>query len=76
MRVKVTTAERSNLGEMLALWRAARHLTLRALSPRIGISHATLMRIEQGKPTDVATFLKLWTWLLAPPGAGAPPPKE
>ena len=64
-RQKVTTLPRSNLGEMLALWRAARHITLRALAPRIGISAPTLLRIEQGKPTDVATFLKLWTWLLS-----------
>ena len=63
-RFKVTTTARSNLGELLSLWRAAHHLTLRALAAQIGTSAATLLRIEQGKPTDVETFLKLWAWLL------------
>jgi transcriptional regulator with XRE-family HTH domain len=30
----------------------------------IGISPATLMRIEHGQAFDAETLLKLWTWLL------------
>ncbi len=65
-RRRIATVTRSNLGGMLLLWRTARRLSLRELAPIIGIGHATLLRIEQGKATDVETFLKLWIWLLAP----------
>lgn len=71
-RMKVSRSRRSNLGEMLSLWRAARHLSLRETALMIGTSAATLLRIEQGKPTDVQTFLKLWNWLLATPTGETP----
>jgi len=51
------------LGEMLTLYRAARQLSGRDLAPRIGISHATLNRIERGEVCDVPTFLKLVAWM-------------
>lgn len=56
---------RTRLGEMLRLYRTVRGLTLREVAPAIGIGHATLMRIEVGESFDAATFLKLWTYLLA-----------
>lgn len=34
-------------------------VTLRSLSKRLGISPATINRIERGKPCDVDTFIRL-----------------
>ncbi len=53
----------TRLGEMLRLYRTVRQLSLREIAPDIGISAATLMRIEAGQAYDAATLLKLWTWL-------------
>jgi DNA-binding XRE family transcriptional regulator len=50
---------------MLRLYRTVREQTLREMAPLIGISSATLMRIEAGHAIDAGTLLKLWTWLLA-----------
>jgi len=60
----------NQLGEMLRLWRSVRGLGLREVAPRIGISHATLMRLEQGKPCDLPTWMKVQTWLLSVPTEG------
>jgi DNA-binding XRE family transcriptional regulator len=54
----------THLGEMLALYRAARRWTVRDLAPKVGISPATLSRIERGHAMDAATLLRLWSWLL------------
>lgn len=56
---------RTHLGAMLALYRAAQHWTVRDLAPEIGISIATLSRIERGHVMDADTMLKLWRWLIA-----------
>ena len=55
---------RSNLGRMLVLYRAAASYGVRELAPEIGISIATLSRIERGHTPDADTLLKVWTWLL------------
>ena len=55
----------TRLGEMLRLYRTVKGRSLRELAPRIGIGHATLMRIETGQAFDADTLLKLWAWLLA-----------
>lgn len=55
----------TRLGAMLRLYRTVGGQTLREVAPQIGIGHATLMRIEQGKAMDVDTLLRLWAWLLA-----------
>lgn len=54
----------TRLGEMFRLYRTVRALSLRDIAPEIGISHATLMRIETGQAFDADTLLKLWNWLL------------
>jgi transcriptional regulator with XRE-family HTH domain len=56
---------RTHLGEMLALYRAANHWTVRDIAPQMGISIATLSRIERGHAMDAATLLKVWQWLSA-----------
>jgi transcriptional regulator with XRE-family HTH domain len=55
---------RTHLGAMLALYRASRQWTVRDVAPQIGISIATVSRIEHGQTMDAATLLKLWAWLL------------
>ena len=50
---------------MFRLYRTVRRLTLRVVAPQIGISAATLMRIEAGQAFDADSLLKLWTWMLA-----------
>lgn len=54
----------THLGEMLRLYRTVRGFTLREIAPQIGISAATLMRIETGQAMDAETLLKLWAWCL------------
>lgn len=55
----------TRFGEMLRLYRTVNGLSLREIAPQIGISHATLMRIETGQAFDAETLLKLWAWMLA-----------
>lgn len=43
--------------------------TLRAAARDIGISAATLMRVEAGRVPDVETYGKLCTWLGVDPGS-------
>jgi transcriptional regulator with XRE-family HTH domain len=54
----------TRLGEMFRLYRTVRGLSLRDIAPKIGIGHATLMRIETGQAFDADTLLKLWAWML------------
>lgn len=56
---------RTNLGAMLVLYRAAQSWTVRDLAPQVGISFATLSRIERGHAMDADTMLKVWRWLIA-----------
>jgi DNA-binding XRE family transcriptional regulator len=60
----------TRFGEMLRLYRTVGGQTLRDVAPKVGISAATLMRIETGEAFDVATLMKLWTWL-----SGGPDPR-
>ncbi len=39
---------------------------MRELAPELGLSHATLMRIEAGQSFDAETLLKIWAWLRTP----------
>lgn len=63
-RAKAIPSRQTHLGEMLRLYRTVHGHTFRELAPAIGISHATLLRIEHGYTMDVPTLLKLWTWLI------------
>lgn len=51
------------IGKLLRLWRAVENIGLREAAKELGISPATLSRIENGKSVDAATFLKLIYWL-------------
>jgi DNA-binding Xre family transcriptional regulator len=54
------------LGKLVRDKRGARRL--RDAAPEIGISPATLMRIENGRMPDVETFGKVCHWLGTDPG--------
>ena len=52
------------LGDVLAKWRWAAHITVRDAAKMIGISAPTFSRIERGEPMDGATMAKILKWLL------------
>jgi transcriptional regulator with XRE-family HTH domain len=54
---------RTMLGVLLRAWREHRRMGLRETAKIIGISHATLSRIENGKPTNGVILWKVLTWL-------------
>ena len=51
------------IGKVIKAYRIHRELGLRPLAKEIGISHATLGRIERNEKVDGATMVKLWVWL-------------
>ena len=59
-RERMTT----QLGDLLRLHRSVKDMGQREYARQIGISHATLCRIERGYMMDVATWLKVQAWLL------------
>ena len=56
-----------NLGIALKRWREGERVGVREAGARIGISGATVSRIESGKMTpDSAVFVKILQWLMEP----------
>jgi len=51
------------LGIMIKAWRNQNKIGVRACSNMIGISAATLSRIERGKEYDSGTMRKLLLWI-------------
>ena len=66
----------TNLGEVLRKWRVMKELSLREAAPMIGLNHATLFRIEEGRAMDAATMLKLWSWFMSRKSQGPDRTKE
>lgn len=52
------------ISECLKLYRTSRSLSIRECAKEIGISSATLSRIENGKDCDLVNFSKLLNWLM------------
>lgn len=52
------------LGKLLTLYRATERRTVRELAALIGVSPATLSRVERGHMPDLASWRKLEAWLL------------
>lgn len=52
--------------KLSAIEKNGKHLTLRYFEAEIGVSAATLSRIENGAVPDVETFCKLLKWLNKP----------
>lgn len=59
----------SRLGRMLTLYRVSSGTGVREMATEIGVSPATLSRIERGYAMDAGTLLVLWHWLLGNEGA-------
>lgn len=53
----------SRIGRLLVLYRATQRQGVRELGQEIGISAATVSRIERGHAMDADTLLKMWAWL-------------
>lgn len=53
-----------NLSIVLRKWRLMSEITLRDAASEIGISAATLLRIEQGGVVDGRTMSRLVIWLI------------
>lgn len=64
------------LAELLQDHRFTRRLTLRQLAAQIGVSAATISRLEAGRGCDGTTMARLLTWLLAPTSASAEAPAQ
>ena len=54
----------TNLGLILRKWRVVNEIGVRELAADVGISHATLSRIELGHQMDAQTFLRLMNWMM------------
>lgn len=56
---------RRRIGQLLVLYRASHQMGIgiRELAKEVGISPATLSRVERGQGMDADTMLKLWAWL-------------
>ena len=61
-------AKRPRFGQMLVLYRASVDQGVRATAFEIGISAATLSRIERGHQPDLATWRLIESWLLSGDG--------
>lgn len=51
------------IGELIRLWRNVENIGVRDLGKEIGVSAATISRIESSKSVDCRTMLKLIFWL-------------
>lgn len=54
------------LCDVLRDWRWAQKINVRLVAKEIGISAATLSRIERGENCDAETLSKILVWLLRP----------
>ena len=57
------------IGDVLSAWRYKFRLTVRTAAVILGVSPATVSRIERGKPMDAETQLKLIICLFGKTGA-------
>lgn len=61
-----TTLRRTILGRLLVTYRAQRGIGIRELAKEVGVSSATLSRVERGHAMDATTLIQIWTWLQQP----------
>lgn len=53
------------LGIVLKKYRAMQEVTVRDLAQDVGVSAATMCRIENGMDCDSTTLMKIFNWLTA-----------
>jgi transcriptional regulator with XRE-family HTH domain len=51
------------IGIIIKKWRLVNEITIRDLAAEIGISAATLYRVETGRAPDGLTLIKIFDWL-------------
>lgn len=56
------------IGQLIAKWRGDRGVGVRAVAKEIGISSATLNRVECGENCDAKSLVKILVWALAGSG--------
>ena len=61
------------IGELIRLYRSVENINIRDMGSELGISAATLSRLERGYEVDQKTMLKLINWLF---NTGYPPDGE
>ena len=54
----------TNLGRMLRCYRQMNEHELRSMAKEVGVSAATLMRIEHGRECDASTLVKVLQWAM------------
>ena len=52
-----------NIGKLLKCYREVNQMSIRDLSKKIGLTIATLSRVENGKPVDLRITLVFINWL-------------
>ena len=67
MRAKL---RRSRFGRVLVVYRTMRQIGVREMAKEIGISAATISRIERGHAMDATTLIRVWQWLIEPAQEG------
>jgi uncharacterized protein YerC len=68
MKKKPQAKERvvTNMANVLRLYRAVNQRPIRSLAPDMGLSVATLSRIERGHAMDADTMVRVLNWLMRP----------
>lgn len=64
-----------NIGKVLRKWRKSCDLTLEVASRQMGVSTASLWRLEMDKPTSAETLTAVLIWMIhpsSPPSAPTP----
>ena len=51
------------LGELISCWRLSNSYSLREAAKHMGLSHATLDRIENGEDMSGPNMIKLMMWI-------------
>ena len=52
------------LGEVLRKWRLMSEMDVRTAAGMMGLDHATLWRVEQGKPPSAETLRSILVWMM------------
>lgn len=52
------------LGEVLRKWRLMSEMDVRTAADMMGLDHATLWRVEQGKPPSAETLRSILVWIM------------
>ena len=56
-------SQKMMIGKLMRIYRSVNDFAVRRMAKEIGISAATLSRIERGNQMDAKTMIKLMNWL-------------